>query len=67
MRSTANHRVLMKCAVEDIEGEYARLKGMPIEWVQELTTQPWGHRVFYVRAPDGNVLNIHTVVEEPNP
>jgi uncharacterized glyoxalase superfamily protein PhnB len=67
MRGTANHRVLMTCAVEDIERESARLKDMPIEWVHELTTQPWGHRVFSVRAPDGNVLNIHTVVEEPNP
>jgi hypothetical protein len=32
-------------------------------WVQEVTTQPWGHRAFYVRDPDGNVLNVHTVVE----
>jgi uncharacterized glyoxalase superfamily protein PhnB len=35
-----------------------------MEWVQELTTQPWGHRTFYVRDPDGNVLNFHTAVEE---
>jgi uncharacterized glyoxalase superfamily protein PhnB len=67
MRGAANHSVLMKCAVEDIEGEYARLKGMQIEWVQELTTQPWGHRAFYVPDPDGKVLNVHTVVEAPNP
>jgi uncharacterized glyoxalase superfamily protein PhnB len=67
MRGAANHSVLMKCAVEDIEGGYARLKGMPIEWVQALTTQSWDHRAFYVRDPDGNVLNVHTVVEEPNP
>jgi hypothetical protein len=44
MRGAATHRVLMECAVEDIEGEYVRLKGMSIEWVQALTTQPWGHR-----------------------
>jgi uncharacterized glyoxalase superfamily protein PhnB len=67
MRGAANHRVLMKCAVEDSEGEYARLKGMPSEWVQALTTQSWGHRACYVRDPDGNVLHVHTVVEEPNP
>ena len=64
MRSAANHSVLVEFAVEDIEGEYTRLKGLPLEWVQELTTQPWGHRAFYVRDPDGNVLNFHTVVEE---
>ena len=67
MRGAANHSVLIEFAVEDVDGEYTRLKGLQIEWVQELTTQPWGHRGFYVRDPDGNVLNFHTVVEEPNP
>jgi uncharacterized glyoxalase superfamily protein PhnB len=40
---------------------------MPSEWVQALTTKPWGHRACYVRDPDGNVLHVHTVVGEPNP
>jgi catechol 2,3-dioxygenase-like lactoylglutathione lyase family enzyme len=64
MRGAANHSVLIEMAVENVDGEYARLKGLPIEWVQELMTQPWGHRAFYVRDPDGNVLNFHTVMEE---
>jgi len=67
MRGAANHSVLIEFEVADVDREYARLKGLPMEWVQELTTQPWGHRAFYVRDPDGNVLNVHTVVEEPNP
>jgi uncharacterized glyoxalase superfamily protein PhnB len=67
MRGAAHHSVLMKPVTEDIEGEYARLTGMQIDWVQELTTQLWGHRAFDVRDPHGNVLNVHTVVEEPNP
>ena len=62
MRGAANHSVLIEFEVEDVDGEYARLKGLQLEWVQELTTQPWGHRAFYVRDPDGNVLNVHTVV-----
>jgi uncharacterized glyoxalase superfamily protein PhnB len=66
MRSAANHSVLIEFAVENVDKEYARLKNLPVEWVQELTTQPWGHRAFYVRDPDGNVLNIHMVVEESN-
>ena len=41
-------------------------KALPMAWVQEVTTQPWGHRAFYVRDPDGNVLNVHTVVEDQN-
>jgi catechol 2,3-dioxygenase-like lactoylglutathione lyase family enzyme len=64
MRGAANHSVFIEFAVENVDGEYARLKGLPIEWVQELTTQPWGHRAFYVRDPDGHVLNFHTVMEE---
>jgi uncharacterized glyoxalase superfamily protein PhnB len=67
MQGAANHSVLIEFAVEDVDGEYARLQGLQMEWVQELTTQPWGHRAFYVRDPDGNILNFHTVVEEPNP
>jgi uncharacterized glyoxalase superfamily protein PhnB len=66
MRGAANHSVLIELAVEDVDGEYARLKRLPMEWVQELTTHPWGHRAFYVRDPDGNILNFHTTVEERN-
>lgn len=67
MRGAATHRVLLKCAVEDCEGEYARMKGMPIEWVRAPTTQPWDHRASYGRDPEGNVLHVHTIVKEPRP
>jgi uncharacterized glyoxalase superfamily protein PhnB len=66
MRGAANHSVLIEFDVEDVDREYARLKRLPMAWVQEVTTQPWGHRAFYVRDPDGNILNVHTVVEEPS-
>jgi uncharacterized glyoxalase superfamily protein PhnB len=64
MRGAANQSVLIEFEVEDVDREYTRLKALPMEWVQEVTTQPWGHRAFYVRDPDGNVLNVHTVVED---
>jgi catechol 2,3-dioxygenase-like lactoylglutathione lyase family enzyme len=63
-RGTANYSVLIEFAVANVDEEYARLQGLEVEWVQELTTQPWGHRAFYIRDPDGNVLNFHTAVEE---
>ena len=63
-RSAANDRVLIELEVVDVEREYARLQGLQVEWVQELTTQAWGHRAFDVRTPEGNVLNLHTAVEE---
>jgi catechol 2,3-dioxygenase-like lactoylglutathione lyase family enzyme len=65
-RGAANDRVLIELEVADVDREYARLKDLQVEWVQELTTQPWGHRAFYVRDPDGNVLNFHMVVNEQN-
>jgi uncharacterized glyoxalase superfamily protein PhnB len=64
MRGAPNHSVLIELEVADVDGEYARMKGLPMAWVQELTTQPWGHRAFYVCDPNGNILNFHTVVEE---
>jgi len=63
LRGGSNQSVLIECEVAHVEREYARLKRLDVEWVQELTTQPWGHRAFYVRDPDGNVLNVHTTVE----
>jgi uncharacterized glyoxalase superfamily protein PhnB len=63
-RGAANDRVLIEFEVADVEREYARLKVLQVEWVRELTTQPWGHRAFHVRDPDGDVLNFHMVVEE---
>jgi catechol 2,3-dioxygenase-like lactoylglutathione lyase family enzyme len=64
MRGAANDRILIELDVVDVDREYARLKDLQVEWVQELTTQPGGHRAFYVRDPDRNVLNVHTAVEE---
>jgi catechol 2,3-dioxygenase-like lactoylglutathione lyase family enzyme len=66
MQGAANRSVLIEFEVADVDQEYARLKGLPLEWIQEVTTQPWGHRAFYVRDPDGNLLNVHTVVAEPS-
>ena len=64
VRGAANDSVLIELAVADVDAEYARLQGLQVEWVQALTTQPWGHRAFYVRDPDGNILNVHTAVDE---
>jgi uncharacterized glyoxalase superfamily protein PhnB len=56
--------VLIEYAVADVEQEYVRLKALQVEWVQELTTQPWGYRAFDMRDPDGNVISFLTAVEE---
>lgn len=62
LRGGANHSVLIEFEVEEVEQEYVRLKRLPVEWVQELTTQPWGHRAFSLWDPDGNLINFHSAV-----
>ncbi len=43
---------------DDIEGAYQEARTLGYEIVHPITTEPWGVRRFFVRAPDGNVLNI---------
>jgi catechol 2,3-dioxygenase-like lactoylglutathione lyase family enzyme len=64
VRGSANDRVLIELEVADVDAEYARLRGLQVDVIQELRTQPWGYRTLYVRDPDGNILNFHTAVEE---
>jgi catechol 2,3-dioxygenase-like lactoylglutathione lyase family enzyme len=42
----------------DLEGAYADAQRLGYEIVHPITTEPWGVRRFFVRAPDGNVINI---------
>ncbi len=42
----------------DIDGAYEEAQRLGYEIVHPITTEPWGVRRFFVRAPDGNVLNI---------
>ena len=41
----------------DEANEEAKRRGFEI--VHPLTTEPWGIRRFFVRAPDGNVINVN--------
>jgi predicted enzyme related to lactoylglutathione lyase len=43
---------------DDVEAAYAEAQERGYEIVVPLTTEPWGVRRFFVRAPDGNVINI---------
>ena len=48
---------LVKSAIgQEVSHEEAQRRGFEI--VHPLTTEPWGVRRFFVRAPDGNVVNI---------
>ncbi|MDG4840070.1 VOC family protein [Micromonospora sp. WMMD967] len=44
--------------VDDVDDAYAEAQRLGYEIVHPLTTEPWGVRRFFVRAPDGNVINV---------
>jgi catechol 2,3-dioxygenase-like lactoylglutathione lyase family enzyme len=44
--------------VDDVDSAYARAQQLGYEIVHPLTTEEWGVRRFFVRAPDGTVINI---------
>ena len=43
---------------DDVEAAYREAQELGYEIVHPITTEPWGVRRFFVRAPDGNVINI---------
>ena len=49
---------VLSVLTDDVDGAYAEAQRLGYEIVHPLTTEPWGHRRFLVRAPDGNVINI---------
>lgn len=58
--ATAPYDSVISVAVGDgIEEAYEEAKRRGFEIVHPLTTEPWGMRRFFVRAPDGNVINVN--------
>ncbi len=57
---TAPEDPALSVAVEPAEHEplYRRMIDAGLEIVHPMTTEPWGVRRFFVRAPDGNIYNI---------
>jgi len=56
-RTAAEDSVISVCT-DDIDGAYAEAQELGYDIVHPLTTETWGVRRFFVRAPDGNVVNI---------
>jgi catechol 2,3-dioxygenase-like lactoylglutathione lyase family enzyme len=56
--ATAPEDSVISVHTDDVEGAYAEAQKLGYEIVHPITTEPWGVRRFFVRAPDGNVINI---------
>ena len=55
---TAPENPVLSIKVDDIEAAHALAQQRGYEIVHPLSNEEWGVRRFFVRAPDGNVLNI---------
>ena len=57
--ATAPENPVISVAVgDDVDEAYAEAERRGYEIVHPLTTEPWGVRRFFVRAPDGTVINV---------
>ena len=56
--AAASEDPVISVKVDDVDAAYADARRRGYEIVHPLSTEPWGVRRFFVRAPDGNVLNI---------
>ncbi len=56
--ATAPEDSALTIKVDDLEGAYAELVRRGHEIVHPITEEPWGIRRFFVRGPDGQVVNV---------
>ncbi len=56
--ATAAEDSVISVATDDVEGAYQEAQELGYEIVHPLTTESWGVLRFFVRAPDGTVINI---------
>ena len=56
--ATASADPVVSVLTSDVEAAYEEAQQFGCEIVHPLTTEPWGVRRFFVRAPDGYVFNI---------
>ena len=55
--------LLVAFVVDDIDGEYERIRGEGVEITTPIETEPWGERYFQVTDPNGVVLQLVQWVE----
>ncbi len=56
--ATAAEDPVVSVMVDDVEGALGEAERRGYEIVHPLTSESWGVRRFFVRAPDGTVINV---------
>ena len=59
--------VMLELQVANVDQEFTRLHsiGLKIDFLMPPTTFPWGNRSMYLRDPDGNLINLYSLVSAP--
>lgn len=56
--ASAPENPVVSVLTPDVDAAYEEAQQLGYDIVHPLTTEPWGVRRFFVRAPDGNVFNV---------
>jgi predicted enzyme related to lactoylglutathione lyase len=56
--TAAEDSVISVCTDDIVDSAYMEAQELGYEIVHPLTAEAWGLRRFFVRAPDGNIINI---------
>jgi predicted enzyme related to lactoylglutathione lyase len=56
--ATASEDSVMTIKVDDVDAAYEEAQRRGYEIVHPITDEPWGIRRFFVRSPDGDVINV---------
>jgi catechol 2,3-dioxygenase-like lactoylglutathione lyase family enzyme len=65
LRGRAADGLLVAFVVEDVDGEYARLRAAGVDITTPIETEPWGERYFQVTDPNGVVYQLVQWVTPP--
>jgi uncharacterized glyoxalase superfamily protein PhnB len=57
--------LLVVFVVDDVDGEYARLRAEGVPITTAIETEPWGERFFQVTDPSGIVIQLVQWMTEP--
>lgn len=58
LHDPAARLITMSVEVDDVDAAHAEALAQGLEIVRPLTDEPWGVRRFFVRSPDGSVVNV---------
>ena len=62
MRGAGHGSFTLAFKVDDVDAEYVRIQALGVEFVKPPQTHPWGARSFWFRDPDGNIVDLVTVL-----